>query len=34
MLNDYLEFHNNGRIKQSLGLMSPNEHRRSKGLAA
>ncbi len=34
MLNDYLEFYNNGRIKQSLGWMSPNEYRRSKGLAA
>ena len=34
MLNDYLEFYNAGRIKQSLGWMSPNEYRRSKGLAA
>lgn len=34
MLNDYLEFYNAGRIKQSLGWMSPNECRRSKGLAA
>ena len=34
MLNDYLEFYNDGRIKQSLGWMSPNQYRRSKGLAA
>ena len=34
MLNDYLEFYNDGRIKQSLGWMSPNEYRRSKGLPA
>ncbi len=26
MLNDYLEFYNDGRIKQSLGWMSPNEY--------
>lgn len=34
MLDDYLEFYNDGRIKQSLGWMSPNEYRRSRGLAA
>ena len=25
MLGDYLEFYNDGRIKQSLGWMSPND---------
>ena len=30
-LGAYLEYYNEGRIKRSLGWMSPNEHRRSKG---
>ncbi|WP_370514635.1 hypothetical protein [Adlercreutzia sp. ZJ138] len=29
-----MEFYNGGRIKRSLGWMSPNEYRRSLGLAA
>lgn len=34
LLDDYIEFYNEGRIKKSLGWMSPNEYRRSLGLAA
>ncbi|WP_165056814.1 MULTISPECIES: IS3 family transposase [unclassified Adlercreutzia] len=34
LLNGYIEFYNGGRIKRSLGWMSPNEYRRSLGLAA
>lgn len=33
-LEAYLEFYNEGRIKKSLGWMSPNEYRRSLGLMA
>ena len=33
-LDDYIEFYNEGRIKKSRGWMSPNEYRRSLGLAA
>lgn len=32
-LDDYLHWYNNGRIKLSLGGMSPMEHRRNLGLA-
>ena len=34
LLDDYIEFYNEERIKESLGWMSPNEYRRSLGLAA
>ena len=34
LLDNYIEFYNEGRIKKSLGWMSPNEYRRSLGLAA
>lgn len=34
MLDDYIRYYNSGRIKQSLGWLSPTEYRRSKGLAA
>lgn len=34
MLNAYLVFYNEGRIKESLGWMSPSDYRRSLGLAA
>lgn len=34
LLDEYIEFYNEGRIKKSLGWMSPNEYRRSLGLAA
>lgn len=32
-LGGYLEYYNEGRIKRSLGWMSPDEYRRSKGYA-
>lgn len=34
LLNDCLRYHNESRPKESLGWMSPNQHRRSLGLAA
>ena len=34
MLNAYLVFYNEGRIKESLGWMSPTDYRKSLGLAA
>lgn len=34
ILNDYLMWYNNERIKVSLGNMSPREYRQSLGLAA
>lgn len=34
LLDDYIEFYNEGRIKKSLGWLSPNEYRRSLGIAA
>lgn len=34
MLNAYLVFYNEGCVKESLGWMSPNDYRRSLGLAA
>ena len=34
LLNDYIKFYNENRIKKSLGWMSPNEYRRSLGIAA
>lgn len=34
LLDGYIEFYNEGRIKKSLGWMSSNEYRRSLGLAA
>ncbi len=34
LLDSYIEFYNERRIKKSLGWMSPNEYRRSLGLAA
>ena len=34
MLDDYLCWYNEGRIKKSLGWMSPVEYRTSKGLVA
>ena len=33
-LEEYLEYYREGRIKRSLGWMSPNEYRRSLGYAA
>lgn len=33
-LNDYLVFHNEGRVKEALGWLSPSDYRRSLGLAA
>jgi transposase InsO family protein/transposase-like protein len=33
-VNDYIRWYNEGRIKESLGWMSPLEYRRSLGLAA
>ena len=33
-LDAYIEFYNEGRIKKSLGWKSPNEYRRSLGIAA
>ena len=34
ILNSYLNWYNESRIKKSLGYMSPMEFRRSLGLAA
>lgn len=34
MLGEYLVFYNEGRIKESLGWLSPSDYRRSLGLAA
>ena len=34
MLDGYIAYYNNERIKQSLGWMSPVEYRKSMGLAA
>lgn len=34
MLDAYLRFYNEGRIKESLGWKSPMQYRRSLGLAA
>ena len=34
MLSECLVFCNEGRIKESLGWLSPSDHRRSLGLAA
>lgn len=34
LLDEYIEFYNERRIKKSLGWMSPNEYRRSLGLVA
>lgn len=34
LLDDYIKFYNEGRIKKSPGWMSPNEYRKSLGLAA
>lgn len=34
MLGEYLVFYNEGRIKKSLGWLSPSDYRRSLGLAA
>lgn len=34
MLDDYIRYYNEGRIKQSLGWLSPIEYRRNRGLAA
>lgn len=34
LLGDYIEYYNEGRIKRSLGWMSPNEYRRSIGYPA
>ena len=34
ILNNYLVWYNESRIKKSLGYMSPMEYRRSLGLAA
>ena len=34
LLDDYIEFYDEGRIKRSLGWMSPNEYRRSLSLVA
>lgn len=34
LLEDYIEFYNEKRIKKSLGWMSPNEYRRSLGLVS
>lgn len=34
MLDDYIAYYNNERIKQSLGWMSPAEYRKSMGVAA
>ena len=33
-LDAYLRYYNESRIKQSLGWLSPNQYRRSLGLAA
>jgi len=33
ILNDYLLWYNNDRIKQSLGFMSPRDDRQSLGIA-
>ncbi len=33
-LGEYLEYYCEGRLKKSLGWMSPNEYRRSLGYAA
>ncbi|MBQ9021682.1 MAG: IS3 family transposase, partial [Eggerthellaceae bacterium] len=33
-LGAYIEYYNEGRIKQSLGWKSPMQYRRSLGLAA
>ena len=33
ILNDYLLWYNNDRIKQSLGFMSPRDYRQSLGIA-
>ena len=33
-LDSYLRYYNDGRIKQSLGGLSPTQYRRSLGLAA
>ena len=34
LLDEYIRFYNERRKKQSLGWMSPVQHRISKGLAA
>ncbi|RDC46309.1 hypothetical protein CQJ32_07220 [Adlercreutzia equolifaciens subsp. celatus] len=34
LLNGYLCYYNESRLKESLGWMSPNQYRRSLGLAA
>lgn len=34
LLDECIEFYNEGRIKESLGRMSPNDYRRSLSLSA
>lgn len=33
-LDEYMQYYNEERLKESLGWKSPNQHRRSLGLAA
>ena len=33
-LDDYMNYYRDGRIKESLGWMSPMQYRKSPGLAA